>query len=162
YGGVGARLYPFSRRKYDWQSSQLTSWLPGTTTIRFRSRWRCSASATRKSCTLSTSVSSPVSARSPVTATRSGRRPWRTASLVQVGGEPWEKGRVDAVLLGQPRLTKYVVRPELCVGDVQHRDGRSPGTVRDIAGTAGRRTGALDTAGYSEAIDDLRSALAGH
>ncbi len=47
----------------------------------------------------------------------------------QVVVQTAEQRRVSAVGLGEPGPAEHVVRPELGVGDVQHRDGR----LRDLA-----------------------------
>ncbi len=43
-------------------------------------------------------------------------------TVSQIVVQPPEQGRAGAVRLGQPGIAAHVVRPELGVGDVQHRD----------------------------------------
>ncbi len=71
-------------------------------------------------------------------------QPLGVGSASQIVVQPGEQGRVGAVGLGESGPAEHVVRPELDVGDVQHRDGRLRGLVRPARGCPARggdRTG---------------------
>ncbi len=60
-------------------------------------------------------------------------------AVPQVVVQPGEQGRVGAVGLGESGPAEHVMRPELDVGDVQHRDGRLRGLAQPDRGCLDRR-----------------------